>query len=316
MLIQYSKTETETLGLKVGRCNIDFFDPHQLKKELFNEKYDLCRVKVAAEDEFVVKRLEKLGLPYFFSGSIRRYKTPITKASDSNFLHAGLKFIPYEPHLDDLLFLMLKDTWGEYPIGYYRTPILENFCNKENEIKSVFNFYKEHNNYKLYPKNSIQFIEHNGSFVGFFALNTVNNHLESHIGGILKEYQKEGYFFDMLAYIKNYCLENNLTDFVFGARNENAKVQNIFQNAGFIPTGSENVFHVVPLISKVLTKGQKTQVQEKINLKKLKKAFYLSNNELRPIENTIFKEYIVNNIKFLYNFHLKNKFINGWVLEY
>ena len=255
MLIEYSKNESETLQLKVGRCNTNGFSASQLKEELINGSYDLCRVKVGANDEDVVSRLEQLGFPSFFSGSIRRYRTPIKMQSKIAFKNKGLSFVSYEPQLDELLYQMLKDTWGEYPIGYYRSPILNQLCNKDIELKSVFNFYRERNNHLNYPANSIQFIKHDGEFVGFFAMNKVGSHLESHIGGILSTFQGNDYFYDMLAFIKNYCLEENLSHFVFGARNENAKVQKIFQNAGFVPIGTENVFHVVSLLNYVSLNG-------------------------------------------------------------
>jgi hypothetical protein len=256
-IVEYSKTESEMLNLKIGRCNSDYFDENKLKQEIFAGSYDVCRVKVTAEDEYVVRRLEQLGFPYYFSGSIRRYKTPIEQNHQTDLIHSDMDFIEYSVAYEKELFELLKDTWGDYPIGYYRTPIINQFCNKENEIQSVFQFYKEHNLPSNNPNNSIMLMRHNGLFVGFFALNKVDNHLESHIGGILKKHQKEGYFFDMLAYIKNYCLQNNLSHFVFGARNENAKVQKIFHAAGFIPVGSENVFHVVSLLSKLDSEKQK-----------------------------------------------------------
>jgi hypothetical protein len=256
-LIQFSKTESEILNLKIGRCNLDYFDENKLKQEIFTGSYDVCRVKVNAEDEYVVSRLEQLGFPYYFSGSIRRYKTPIEQKHQTDLIHPDMDFMEYSSTYENDLFQLLKDTWGDYPIGYYRTPIINQFCNKDNEIQSVFQFYKENNLPSKNPNNSIMLMRHKGLFVGFFALNKVKNHLESHIGGILKKHQKEGYFFDMLAYIKNYCLQNNLSHFVFGARNENAKVQKIFHAAGFIPVGSENVFHIVSLLNKLDSEKQK-----------------------------------------------------------
>lgn len=249
--IEFSQTETETLGLKIGRCNKGYFDEYLLQKEIFFEKYDLCRVKVPAEDEFVASRLDKIGLPYYFSGSIRKYKTPINKEHRMDLIHPEIEFIDYDTPWDELLLTLLKDTWGENPIGYYRTPIVNSFCNKEKEIMSVFNFYKKFNNVKNFSNNTIKLMKYKENFVGFFALNIVGQHLESHIGGILKPYQSEGFFYDMLAYIKNFCLDKGLSHFVFGARNENAQVQKIFHNAGFIPIGTDNVFHIVSLISKI-----------------------------------------------------------------
>ena len=125
---------------------------------------------------------------------------------------------------DRLLKDMLVGTWGDYPLGYYRTPYLQYLSNKEIEIESVFQFYKKFNDNRDYPNNSIMFIRHKDVYVGFFALNIVGSDLESHIGGILAPYRKSGYFLDKLRYIKRFCVDHHLEHFIFGARNENAEV--------------------------------------------------------------------------------------------
>jgi RimJ/RimL family protein N-acetyltransferase len=311
MLIEYSKNESSSLQLKVGRCNTSGFDALRLRQELINGNYDLCRVKVDASDEDATNRLEQLGFPSFFSGSIRRYKTPIQMKSRIALKNKDLSFIPYEPYLNDLLFSMLKDTWGDYPIGYYRSPILNQLITKDLELKSVFNFYSEHNNHLCHPKNSIQFIKHQGVFVGFFALNKVENHLESHIGGILSNFQRNDYFYDMLVFIKNYCWQEGLSHFVFGARNENSKVQKIFQNAGFIPVGSENVFHVVSFLNHVRVVGTHCDEMDQNARLKLVMAenkrcskLYLFKNalETQVCKNLVLREEGGSGTSFTYNY--------------
>ena len=247
--IDFSTIETETLGFKIGRCNDSFFDETELYRQITENRYDLCRVKVAAEDEFAPHRLHQTGLPAFFSGSIRRYKTKITEAPSGEYNYPDLVWELYDGSQTELLKNMLVGTWGDYPIGYYRTPYLSELTNKETEIESVFQFYKKHNYTKNYPNNSIVFIKHGENYVGFFALNILNGNLESHVGGILATYRKGGYFLDKLRYIKEYCIKNNLQNFIFGARNENAEVQRIFQYVGFNAIGSENVFHVPALLT-------------------------------------------------------------------
>lgn len=248
-IIDFSHTESETLQLKIGRCNQAHVDEHILLKELLAKRYDICRLKVPSEDEYISNRLNQIGVPFFFSGSIRRYKTPISTHHSTALKHPDMVFEDFDGSQEELLFNMIKETWGNYPIGYYRTPIIKHLVTKEIELQSVFNFYKVQNNPNNNPQNRMMFMRHNGEYVGFFALNIVEGHLESHIGGIRKEFQHSGYFYDMLAFIKNHCLEKGLSHFVFGARNENAQVQRIFHHAGFVPIGSENVFHLTPMLS-------------------------------------------------------------------
>lgn len=245
----HSQNESDILGFKVGRCNEDFFDPTLLAREIVIGNYDLCRLKVAAEDEMAVMKLHEMGFPFFFSGSIRRYKTRIYENPAGDFLHPEMTYEMYDGTQDELLKQMLIGTWGTYPLGYYRSPHLCHLVDKETEIESVFQFYKKSNLNSLNAANSILFMNDRGKYVGFFALNIINGNLESHIGGILAPYRKDGYFLDMLRFIKRYCVEHELPHFLFGARNENAYVQKIFQEVGFKAIGSENVFHITPFLS-------------------------------------------------------------------
>lgn len=244
-----SPIESNVLGLKVGRCNSDYFDAGELYRQIVGNDYDICRLKVPAEDEMAPYRLNQTGLPNFFSGSIRRYKTKISEKPSGKYNYQDLVFEQYDGSQDLLLKEMLVGTWGTYPIGYYRTPYLHHLVTKEVEIESVFQYYKKFNLNKDYPSNTILFIRHGKHHVGFFALNIVDNNLESHIGGILEPYRKGGYFLDMLRYIKEFCIERQLEHFIFGARNENSEVQRIFQFVGFRAIGSENVFHIPSLLS-------------------------------------------------------------------
>jgi RimJ/RimL family protein N-acetyltransferase len=242
--VDFSPIESEVLGLKIGRCQAGFFEPELLRASVLEAGFDLVRLKVSAEDEMVPARLFQAGIPAFFSGSIRRYDTRITAAPDGDYLHADLVFEAYNGSQDQLLKDMIRGTWGTYPIGYYRTPLLSELISKEAEIECLFRYYKKHNLSTLNPQNTIMFIRHGDQYVGFFALNHLNGNLESHIGGILEPYRRGGYFLDKLRYIKNHCIEHGLSRFLFGARNENAGVQRIFQYVGFQPVGTDNVFHL------------------------------------------------------------------------
>lgn len=314
-IIDFSVTESKNLGLKIGRCNHDYFDQNLLKVELIDGCYDLCRVKIAAEDEFAAMRLDQLGIPYYFSGSIRRYKTAIKDVSELNLLNPTLQFEKYTPAHSNLLFDMLKETWGNYPIGYYRSPILDQLITRDMEIYSVFDFYRRQNG-GTSPNNTIIFMKDNGIYVGFFALNHVGKNLESHIGGILPPCRKGGYFHDMLVFIKKYCASNQLSHFVFGARNENAQVQKIFFDAGFNPVGTENVFHVVPLISKVLDKGKIVRDEIKINESTIIKKYFIDTPKSKITRgNRIIFSLANNKFSFIYTYDTSGCFLQGEISQ-
>lgn len=247
--LSFSANESELLGMRVGRCVSADFDDATLLARILEGQYDICRLTAVAGDEFAVSKLERMGLPYYYSGSITRYKTRVSDLPERNFIHNDLEYEPYDGTQQDLLLRLLIGTWGSYPIGYYRTPFLRQLISKEQEIVCVCEFYKKHNLQRDYPNNTIMFIRHKENYVGFFALNIIDDRLESHIGGIVEPYREAGYFFDMQEYIRRFCLDHRLTYFCFGARNENRRVNGIFQQYGYRAVDADNVFHLVPMLS-------------------------------------------------------------------
>ncbi len=247
--VSFSANETNLLNIKVGRCVASNFDELSLSEQILKEEYDICRLTVPASDEDAVVKLERTGLPYYYSGSIIRYKTRIADLAEGTFLHKDLQYEKYDGTQDGLLLQLLIGTWGTYPIGYYRTPFLNQLVTKEQEILCVFEFYKNHNLQKDFPNNTIMFIRDKENYVGFFALNIIDDRLESHIGGIVEPYRNGGYFFDMQEYIRRFCIEKKLKYFAFGARNENRRVNEIFQKFGYTASDADNIFHIVSLLS-------------------------------------------------------------------
>lgn len=247
--LDYSEIESALLGFKIGRCNVEDLNENILLKKIIEGKFDIVRLKVPAEDEEISNKLSNLNFPFYFSGSIRRYKTKISNKPSGDFINKSLKFEKYDGTQDKIFEELLTDTWGKYPLGYYRTPILNKLISKSDELKCLYTFYKHQNLNQNNILNTMMFMKDRGQYVGYFALNIIDKNLESHIGGIKKEFQKDGYFLDMLRYIKNHCIDENLENFVFGARNENALVQSIFHKVGFVPIGNENVFHITPFLN-------------------------------------------------------------------
>lgn len=247
--VDYSLVESSIIGLKIGRINHDCFDEQALYRQLIEGRYDFCRLKVPAEDEYAPHRLHEMGIPYFFSGSIRKYRTRIADHPTVTYLHPNLQFELYDGSQDQLLKDMLADTWGNYPLGYYRSPYMSELVTKKEELECVFQFYKKHNLNRDYPNNKIMFMKDGDNYVGIFTLNTVGDTLECNLAGILKPYRSGMYFHDEMNFKKAYCLEHNLPYFTFGARNENAAVQRIFQHLGFETAGNDNVFHLPSLLT-------------------------------------------------------------------
>lgn len=245
ILLQYSQNESKLFGIKVARGVFQQIEAHSLQADIFENNYDLVRITIPAHIEDAQIELYKTGFQYYFSGGITRYSTSISKIKNNTYIHNDIVYEQYNEANTHLLNAMLKDTWGNYPLGYYKTPIIGNVISKEMEIKAVYEYYKKNNLNCINPNNKIMFMKHGDNYIGFFALNIIGNRLESHIGGILSTFRNTGYFIDMQEYIRRYCLENGLTHFDFGARNENYRVNKIFLDYGYTPSHIEYVYHIL-----------------------------------------------------------------------
>lgn len=237
-----SKLESEIFGLKVGRYNTDSIDTNIILDN--KNKFDIIRVKTSCRDEYAVKKLYDTGLKFYFSGGVRRYQVNCIKAPLPEYTHPEISFTEYSSEYQTHLFEIMKSSWGEYPIGYYRTPIIGEAITKELELQCIFRYYTE-NYTKENPENFLWIMYLGDKPVGFIALNLITDGVDSTIAGILKEYQNQGLFPNILRFIRRFCRERNLSFFNCGARNENLYSQKAFENDFMRATDVEYIYHII-----------------------------------------------------------------------
>lgn len=249
MRIAFSPIESEQFGMNVGRIETEVISGNDLYLDLLAGNFDLVRLRVNATDEQIVAKLSGLGFPVYFSGGIRRYKVAVANHPVEPYLNNGLTFECYDGSQYEALRLLMLDTWLQYPIGYFRTPTLSGMISREDEIECVIRYYDENNNHLSNPKNAIWFLKLGTEYVGFLALNMIDDYtIESNIAGIAKSHQGKGLFHDVLRYIRNYCLTKGISNFYCGARNENSYSQRTFEKEYMTGYATDHVFHIVSLL--------------------------------------------------------------------
>lgn len=291
--IGYSENESKVLGFKVGRLIAETSINENITAEIAEDAYDLVRVRMPAANDRAIFELKQIGFPFYFSGSIRKYKTKVANLPNREFFYPDINYEAYDGSQNELLYRLLDGTWGTYPLCYFKTPFLSQLVTKKRELDSVFEFYKTHNLPVNNHNNGIMFMKHKGNYVGFFALNIIDDRLESHIGGIVEPYRTSNYFVDMQEYIRRYCLQNNLKYFCFGARNENGRVQSIFQEFGYTAFATDNIFHVTPFLSLKNSSTKVTQLtlDKEINMIRTQLIDVVSDNFSENWECIMIKTY-------------------------
>lgn len=249
MKITHSQIESEIFQFKVGRCEEENIDSKKLLDTILENKFDFVRLKIPASNELISNELVKLGFPFFFSGSIRRYKVNVPEFPVDPYVNKDVEFELYDGSQYNILREILIDTWLRYPLGYFRSPFLNQIIKKEQEIECVIKYYDKYNNYKTNPKNSIWFLKLKNEYVGFLALNIIDeNVIESNIAGIHSKYQGMGLFHDVLRFIRNYSNERSIKWFYCGARSENVYSQRTFEKEYMTGYKVENVFHILSFL--------------------------------------------------------------------
>lgn len=249
--VQFSETESRILGYRFGRCNTESIDVAELKEEIFKGRFDIVRLRTSSYDEFATNKLEQLGIPYYFAGGVRRYRINCKQGQVPAFTHSDIGFELYTGQRKDLLEYLLKDTWGDYPLGYYKTPVLSDMFDKEIESKALFEFYAHFNNNSLFPNNYLWFMKKGEKHVGFVALYVYRDEdmLDSTIAGIEKPYQTQGLFSNIIRHVRQFCMDQKLTYFCCGARNENFHSQWAFEREEMRGFAVEYIYHLLPFLS-------------------------------------------------------------------
>ena len=259
--VNYSAIESQTFGLKIGRYNASLIDHRVLQQNVIEGAYDLCRVRTTAKDEFAPAKLEKIGMPYYFSGGVRRYTVNVNKYPIAPFHHPDLVFELYDGSQRERVAYQLYHTWGEYPLCYYRTPMINHFIDKELESQALIDFYCKYNDNSTFPQSYLWLLNDKGKDVGFIALYVYpeDDMVDSTIAGILPTYQQDGYFVDILRHIRQFCRSIGLTYFCCGARNENIRSQMAFEKEYMKGYQVDYVYHVVSLLGNISKTREKKE---------------------------------------------------------
>lgn len=249
----FSVLESQMLGFRFGRCNAAMAVPEELRDGIAQHQLDVLRLRVPASDSSVISNLEQTGFPYFFAGGIRRYRVNCLEAPLPDFTSPDIHFELFEGQEMEQLKLIMKESWGNYPLGYYRTPVLRDFISKELESDCLFQFYAERNNHLHYPDNYLWFVKQGETYIGFIALYVYagQDMVDSTIAGFRTSWQGKGLFPNILRHIRAFCRQKGITYFCCGARNENVFSQWAFERDYMKGEGVEYVYHVLPMLREI-----------------------------------------------------------------
>jgi hypothetical protein len=206
-LIKFSPGDTRVLGLRVGHLLTSDLNATRFADALFDGGFDLCRLKVSADEciDSSVPALEQAGFPY----------------------------------------QMVREAFGEDPIGYYKTPYLRALFGRDAEVQCLIEFYLR----EPHPGRSKILVRSGGLDAGFIVMTNYDGTLHTDLLGIRKEHRSRGLFNPMRDFIHLHASEAGLCE-EEGARIDNIQSQNLFEEDGLEHFANETVFHVTPFLSR------------------------------------------------------------------
>jgi hypothetical protein len=256
-MINYSEIESEVFGLKTGRFNADDFNAATLREEILAEKYDLVRIKIPAYFDDINVRLVETDFPFYFAGGIRMlsWKTPEC-ANVFEPINKDLEIELYDGTQTESLEHIIKSSYIFNPLGYYKTPGINQVITKELEAEAMYRYFAKYFNNTAYPDNYIWLMKREGKHIGLCALQFNKGVMGCPLGAVAPEAQSNGIFFDILRYSRHFAWQKGIKEIEAGIRSENLVSQHVFikqgklDNAEILNDTVDFVFHVVPMAGK------------------------------------------------------------------
>lgn len=252
----FSDFESSYLKLRIFRSSSSYLpNPYEIKNTCIHERVDLARMKIDVHyEEHINHVFYNTGFPFFYSHSVMTvfadYRNDIAPA----YKNENLRFEKYTGGADSLRFrnLILKGM-GDDPIGYYKTPLINQHISKEKEAACYADYYAQL--YDGSDTNKIAFImskDEDDAGVFVFELED-NNTINTSMAAVLPHHRSAGLFHDMKAFRQHFCLENGITKAYAGFRLNNFNTPNSLLKIGYKIVKAEHVFHIVALQNFQLT---------------------------------------------------------------
>lgn len=255
-MIEFSEIESEVFSLKTGRLSADEFDGKKLREEILDEKYDLVRIKAPAYFEEINMRLVDANFPFYFAGGIRKFNFRDPVAPSNELINKDITVELYDGSQIEQLHHIINSSYMFYPLGYYKTPGLQNFIGKEKEVDALYRYFAKYFVNSQYSNNFIWFMKRGNEYVGLCALHFRGNTMDCPLGAVIPNAQNGGIFYDILRFSRKFAWDKGIKYIEAGVRSENLVSQHVFtkqarvEGVEILHDTVDFVFHVVPLLNK------------------------------------------------------------------
>jgi hypothetical protein len=284
-ILNLSKEESSEFGLKIARSNnIKQFDYHKISEEVYDQQYDLLRVKISMSNPSVFNDINKIGIPYNFFSFLIRKSTFTTGTIEYRI--PELTIVKYNSSMKNDLSKVLESVIKNSSGVNFSNSIYNFLIDKEKMTKSSIAYYV---NLAEHDKHCHFYIGYmNNICVGFCSFKLENNIAEGVYFGVTLEYRNLGLAHEFLTHAKHKCFELGAHEFYTDTIIQNPNSLYPQMNIGLIP--KETFLNVVffPLLSK------KPEYKKNIILKDYFDIFFNVQKLMKEFE---FEYYTIEEVK-------------------
>lgn len=239
--IQFSALETEATGIKTGRWAAESFILADLQPALSQSDCELVKLNILADDPELYIKLEQLNRHYYMVGVVQEYRINFRRAKLKPLYHAEAVFERLEAANTNCLKALVKDCFRQNPGSFFMNPMLKNKRAEYLELLATYiSGYRHDNN----PDHHCHLLQYKGEYVGFIAHRYEGDRGFADYAGVKQITSQPGFYIDLVRFIQNYCLENNVHWGHAAAQLQNTVVHKVYQKEDMVPFRSVVNIHI------------------------------------------------------------------------
>lgn len=168
--IKWQQEDSNVFGVKIGRnSRLDSFEPEEFVKEILDEKYDVCYIKIPMEDSAVFAKLECLGFYYSPFTIISRTRIALTKEHENIEIPEEVVFELFEGNREEEVRQLLAEGFAISTGGNYVTSLYESLFPYKDFIDASINYYLGFNS-RINPDKTMYILRNEQRYIGCCCL--------------------------------------------------------------------------------------------------------------------------------------------------
>ena len=243
-MIIHSESESKLFHIKFGRYEGVLQNPELLRQQITDEQFDFVRLKILNPGDNLFVLLNRIGFPFHLLDIHRLYNLDLHTYEIPPLELPEMEFVTYDGSQTELMKQLLKDTYSEVPMGFFRNEMLEKYfpikLQVENFAAHIAANYLGQGN----PAKRGWLIKLNGEFIGCAATEFKGENSYTPYIGLLPEYRQKHLFTNIARYLQRAMKEGGCKYATGSARLHNIASQVNFEREGQKYVSHDYVFMV------------------------------------------------------------------------